>query len=432
MPRADILLHSAAQVVTCAGSPIEQRAAGAAPRRGAALGDAGVIVDGAVAVSDGHIVAVGPSAELRSAFPAHESIDATGRVICPGFVDCHTHLVFAGDRAAEWEMKLRGVPYLEILAAGGGILSTVRATCAATALHLLADARARLDTMLNLGTTTVEIKTGYGLSLGDELRLLDVIAQLAQSHAATIVPTLLAAHAVPPEFTGDSDGYAQMVVDELLPAAAAWYAASHFPRNATPFFCDAFCETGAFNLAQTRRVLEAGQAYGMRAKLHVDQFHSLGGAALAVELGAISADHLDVTPPDELALLAASATAAVLLPAVNFHLGATHYADAQAWIAAGAAVALATDFNPGSAPCYSLPFVMALACRHFGMTPAQAINACTINAACALGMGERVGSLEVGKEADLLLLDLADYRLLPYWLGVNPVSMVVKHGHIIV
>lgn len=423
MPRADLLFHSAAQVVTCAG--------GAAPRRGAALGDVGVIPDGAVAVSDGHVVAVGPSAELRAAYSAHEAIDATGRVICPGFVDCHTHLIFAGERAAEWEQKLRGVPYLDILAAGGGILSTVRATRAATALHLLADARARLDVMLSLGTTTVEIKTGYGLSLESELAHLAVIASLAQSHAATIVPTLLAAHAVPPEYAGDADGYVQRVVEEIIPAAAAWYAASSFPAHRTSLFCDAFCEEGVFSLAQVRRVLEAGRAQGLPAKLHVDQFHTLGGAALAVELGAISVDHLDATPPAEMARLAGSHTIAVLLPAVNFHLGAAHYADAQGWIEAGAAVALATDFNPGSAPCYSLPLVMALACRHYGMTPAQALNACTINAACALGLGERVGSLEVGKEADLLVLDVADYRLLPYWLGINPVAMVVKRGRIL-
>ncbi len=422
MPRADLLFHSAAQVVTCAG---------ASPRRGDALGDIGVILDGAVAVSDGHIVAVGPSAELRAAYPAHEAIDATGRVLCPGFVDCHTHLIFAGARAAEWEQKLRGVPYLDILAAGGGILSTVRATRAATALHLLADGRARLDAMLGLGTTTVEIKTGYGLSLESELSHLAVIAALAQSHACTLLPTLLAAHAVPPEFAGDANGYVQMVTQALIPAAAAWYATSSFAAQHGALFCDVFCETGAFDVAQSRAVLAAGRSQGMTPKLHVDQFHTLGGAALALEMGAISADHLDVTPADERAQLAASNTVAVLLPAVNFHMGATQYADAQAWIAAGGAVALATDFNPGSAPCFSLPFVMALACRHYGMTPAQALNACTINAAAALGIAGRVGSLDVGKEADLLMLDLADYRLLPYWLGINPVAMVVKHGRIV-
>jgi imidazolonepropionase len=423
MPRADLLIHSAAQVITCAGGPD--------PRRSAALGDAGVLADGAVAISDGRIVAVGPSAEVRAAYPAHETIDATRRILCPGFVDCHSHLIFAGARAAEWEQKLRGVPYLEILAAGGGILSTVRATRAATARHLLAAARSRLDAMLSLGTTTVEIKTGYGLSLESELAHLEIIAQLAQSHASTLLPTLLAAHAVPPEFAGDANGYVQMVCETLIPAAASWYGASPFAAQGAPLFCDAFCETAAFDLAQARSVLEAGREHGLVPKLHVDQFHTLGGAALAVELGAISADHLDVTPAAEMAQLAASNTVAVLLPAVNFHMGATHYADAQGWIEAGAAVALATDFNPGSAPCYSLPLVMALACRHYHMTPAQALNGCTINAAAALGVADRVGSLEVGKEADLLILDLDDYRLLPYWLGINPVALVVKHGRIV-
>ncbi len=424
MPRADLLIHSAAQVVTCA--------APGGPLRGAALADVGILPDGAVAVRDETIVAVGPSDDLRAAFPAHREIDASGRVVCPGFVDCHTHLVFAGERVAEWEQKLSGVPYLDILAAGGGILSTLRATRAAPFRHLLVEARARLDLLLALGTTTVEIKTGYGLSLESELELLRVIDALAQSHACDPVPTLLAAHALPPEYAGQADAYVELVAGQIVPAAAAWHRASACAARGLPLFCDVFCEEHAFTLGQARRVLEAGAAHGMRPKLHADQFHPLGGASLAVALGAVSVDHLDVTPADEIAALAASETLCVLLPAVNFHLGAAHYANARAWIEAGAAVALATDCNPGSAPVLSLPFVMALACRACHMTPGEVLNACTINAAHALGLGERTGSLEVGKQADLLLLDLPDVRQLPYWLGLNPVQTVVKRGRVVV
>lgn len=423
MPRADLIIHDAAQVVTCASD--------GAPKRGPDLGDAGVIAQGAVAIADGQIVAVGPTDEVRATWPSHRDLDAAGRVVCPGFVDCHTHLVFAGDRVAEWEQKIAGANYLEILAAGGGILSTMRATRAAPFQHLLAEARVRLDAMLALGTTTVEIKTGYGLDLDSELACLGVIAALARSHACDVAPTLLAAHATPPEFAGDADGYVDAIVKEILPAAAAWYAASPFPSRGVPVGCDVFCEEHAFDLAQARRVLEAGVARGFRPKAHVDQFHSLRGVALAVELGALSADHLDVTTADDRARIAASQTVAVLLPAVSFHLGAAHYADARAFVNAGAAVALATDFNPGSAPCLSLPLVMAIACRFQRLSPAEALNACTINAAHALGLGHRLGSLEAGKQADLLILDLPDYRQLPYWLGVNPVTQVFKRGQLL-
>ncbi len=424
MPRVDLLIHSAAQVATCA-SP-------SGAKRGAALGDVGLIAQGAVALSDGVIVAVGPSDELRAGFAAHQEIDASGKVVCPGFVDCHTHLVFAGSRVDEFEKKLAGVSYLEILAGGGGILHTMTATRSAPFSHLLAAGRSRLDAMLRLGTTTVEIKTGYGLDADSELTLLHVIAGLAQSHVCDIAPTFLAAHALPPEFTGDPEGYISLVVEEMLPAAAAWYAHSPFARHKTPFCCDVFCEANAFSLSQARRVLMAGQRWGLTPKIHADEFVNLGGAALAVELGALSADHLDVIPPTEIELLAHSPTAAVLLPAVNFHLRSSHYAPGRALVDAGAVVALATDLNPGSAPCPSLPLVMALACRQMGFSPAEALNACTINAAHALGMGERLGSLEAGKQADLLILDAPDYREMAYWLGMNLVQTVVKRGRIVV
>jgi imidazolonepropionase len=423
MPRVDLLIHSAAQLVTCA--------APGGPKRGEELADPGLIEQGAVAVSDGLIVAVGPTDEVRAGYPAHRELDATGKVVCPGFVDCHTHLVFGGERTAEFEAKLRGATYLQLLQAGGGILSTVRATRAAPPTRLLADAHARLDAMLRLGTTTVEAKSGYGLETAAELELLRVVDGLARRHACDLVPTFMGAHAVPPEYAGRAGAYVDLVVEEMIPHAAAWYAQSHLAAQGAPFFCDAFCEVSAFDLAQCRRVLEAGSRHGMMAKLHADEFNALGGVLLAIELQAASVDHLDVTPPQQVGALAACDTVAVLLPAVNFHLGSTAFADARGMISGGVAFALATDFNPGSAPCLSLPFVMALACRYQRLLPAEALNACTINAAHALRLGGRVGSLEEGKQADLLVLDLHDYRQIAYWLGVNPVESVIKRGRIV-
>jgi len=416
----DLLIHNAAQVVTCAGGP----------KRGAALADAGVIVDGAVAVDGGLIVAAGPSAELRARYHARRQIDATGKVVCPGFVDCHTHLVFGGERVAEFERKLAGATYQELLAAGGGILSTMRATRAASLEELVATGTQRLHAMLRLGTTTVEIKTGYGLDTASELKLLAAIATLAGSSLLDIVPTLLAAHAVPPEFAGQPDAYVQLVVEETIPAARAWWERSPFPVAGIPLFNDVFCEAGVFDRAQSRAVLATGLRHGLRPKIHADEFVALGGTGLAVALGAISADHLDATPDDEIAALGASQTIAVLLPAVNFHLGSHHYANARAFVDAGAAIALATDFNPGSAPALSLPLVMAIACRYQKLLPAEAMNAATINAAHAIGLGDRVGSIEPGKQADLLLVDAPDYRHLVYWLGPNLVEGVVKRGRV--
>lgn len=423
MPRADLIIHSAEQVVTCASARM--------PKRSAELAAAGVIARGAIAISDGLIVDAGATDEVCAAWSAPRTVDASGRVLCPGFIDCHTHLVFAGERVAEWEQKVAGASYLEILAAGGGILSTMRATRAAPLEHLLNCARDRLDTMFALGSTTVEVKTGYGLNLESELKCLEVVGALQASHACDLLPTLLAAHATPPEFTGDSDGYVDLVTSQIIPAAAQWYAASPFAGKAAGLGCDVFCEDHAFSVAQSRRVLEAGIACGLRPTIHADQFNALGGVSLAVELGARSADHLDVTTPEECARIAGSPTAAVLLPAVPFHLGSCHYPNARALIDAGAALALATDFNPGSAPCFSLPMVMAIACRYLRMTPAEALNACTINAACALGIGDRVGSLELGKQADVLVLNLPDYRHIAYWLGVNPVERIIKRGKFI-
>ncbi|MFC1466826.1 MAG: imidazolonepropionase [Candidatus Brachytrichaceae bacterium NZ_4S206] len=420
--RVDLLIHSAAQLVTCA-SP-------GGPKRGPAMHDLGIIADGAIAIDDGVIVALGPSGELRATYDARRAIDAAGKIVCPGFVDPHTHLVYVGDRVAEWEMKLRGVSYLDILAAGGGILRTMRATREASLERLVAQARRRLDALMRCGVTTCEIKTGYGLSVVAELKMLDAIAILAQTHPCDVLPTLLAAHAIPPEFTSDPDGYVDLIVEEIMPQAIACFRSWRINHQSL-MFVDVFCEKGAFDVDQSRRVLMAGKRLGLLPKIHADQFNALGGVPMALELGAVSCDHLDVTTAEDHARLAQSDAIAVLLPAVNFHLGSAHFADARAMIDAGCAVALATDHNPGSAPCLSPAMVMAIACRYQKLTPAEALNACTINAAHALAVGDRVGSLEAGKQADVLIADALDYRHLAYQFGVNLVEMVIKRGEVV-
>jgi imidazolonepropionase len=282
--------------------------------------------------------------------------------------------------------------------------------------------------MLRLGTTTVEIKTGYGLETLSELRMLQAIAELDRTHPADMVPTFLAAHAIPPEFAERPAAYVDLVVGDMLPQVADWYAASTFRRRGIPVFNDVFCERNAFDVEQSRRVLEAGLGYGLRPKIHADEFTVLGGVSLALELGAVSCDHLDVTIPDERMRLAQSETIAVVLPAVNFNLGSTHFADARVFVDAGAAIALSTDMNPGSAPCLSLPLVMAMACRYQKLLPAEALNACTINAAHAIGLAGQIGSLEPGKQADVLIVNAPDYRWLAYEFGRNMVETVIKQG----
>ena len=417
----DLLIHSAAQVVTCAG--IEGK-----PRQGAAMQAVGIIEAGAVAVENGQIVAVGKSVDLCSQYTARQRIDASGQVVCPGFVDPHTHVVYAGDRVNEFELRIRGATYLEIMAAGGGIVSTVQATRHAPLDELVRQSHARLDAMLTLGTTTVEAKSGYGLDVATELKQLEATAILDQSHAIDLVPTFLGAHAVPPEYKGRTDDYVALVIAEMLPAAQAWYDQSHFAANQTPWFVDVFCEKNAFDVAQSHRVLAAGKALGMGVKAHVDEFTALGGVSMVLDLGAISVDHLDVTGAEEIQRLAQSTTIAVVIPTVNFNLGSTHFANARAMIDAGAALALTTDINPGSAPCPSMPLVMAIACRYQKLSPAEALIASTINAAHAIGLGHRVGSLETGKQADLLILNTHDYRHLAYHFGGNLVERVIKRG----
>ena len=390
--------------------------------------DVSLIRDGAVAIQGDRIVLVGQTTDvLAEAGKGTTLIDASGKVVMPGFVDPHTHVVFAGDRAAEFEMRLQGTSYMAIMAAGGGIMNTVRATRDASLEELFSQSRARLDRMLAHGTTTVEAKTGYGLDTENELKMLEAIRQLDLSHPVDLVPTFLGAHAIPAEFLGGADEYVDLLVEEMLPALQA----EGYLLEESPIFCDVFCEEGAFSSEQSRRILEKARDLGMRLKIHADEFTSLGGTALAVELGATSADHLARTTDEEIRLLADSDTVGVLLPGTPFGLGADHYAPARRMIDAGVAVALATDLNPGTCYCESMPLVMAVACRQMRMTPAEAIVASTINAAHAVAFGHEVGSLEVGKKADLLILDVPDYRHLAYRLGGNLVQTVIKAGRVI-
>ena len=413
---SNLVLYNIGQLLTLTGGP----------QRGNRLGDLGLINNGAVAIDKGVIVDVGECADLLEKHPNFSRLDANGQVVMPGFVDPHTHLVWAGDRAEEFDLRLQGKTYMEILDEGGGILSTVQATRAASIDELLNQTRKRAERAFYHGTTTMEVKTGYGLTFESELKQMQVILQLDKEGPLELIPTFLAAHAVPPEYQGKPDDYVDLVVDEMLPGLYQWWR-DHFPARAYPFV-DVFCEKGAFNLAQSRRILESAKKLGFPLKIHVDEFESLGGATLAVKLGAVSADHLVKTPDEDINSLGASDTVAVSLPGTPFGLNEKEYTPMKELITADAILALATDINPGTSWCESMQFIFALACRKMGLTPAQAIAAGTINAAAALGQQHRIGSIEVGKQADLLILDVDDYRHLGYRFGINLVSTVIKRG----
>lgn len=416
-----MLIHSASQLLTLSGGP----------QRGKALGSLNLIEDGAVLIRDGKIAAVGKTSDLRSAYPEEAALDASGCVVLPGFVDPHTHIVWAGDRAAEFEMKMGGMHYLDILAAGGGILSTVRRTRQANLQTLLVETRLRLRRMFACGTTTLEAKTGYGLQTESELKLLAALLELDAEGPWEIAPTFLGAHAVPPEFKEDSQGYTDLICNEMLPALKAWWDKKHSPSAAVSYpFVDVFCENKAFNLEQSRQILTRARDLGFPLKIHADEFDNLGGASLAVELGAASADHLVRTSDADIAALGRSDTAAVSLPCTPFGLAETEYTPAQKIIEADGILALATDCNPGTTWNESMQFVIALACRAMKLTPAQAIAAATINAAHAIRRADRIGSVEVGKQADLLVLAVPDYRHLGYRYGTNLVRQVIKRGRL--
>ncbi len=404
------------------------------PRVSAELRELGIIADAAMLIEDDRIVAVGKYAELKSQVePGTHVIDGEGRCVTPGFVDAHTHLVFAGNRADEFERRIGGATYQEIAAAGGGILRTVKVTREAGEDDLLAMARRNRDWMLRGGTTTLEAKSGYGLDRETELRMLRVIARLNAEGPVRMVPTLLAAHTVPPEFqdrgTGRSglpsfaqknrakDGapenggrveYVQWIVEDLIPEVAAAGAAK---------YCDAFCDDHAFTVDETRAVLTAAKRHGLGLRLHAEQFRPGTGAALAAELGAATADHLETVTEETLALLRDAGVQPVLLPGSVFALGRTQYPPARKMVEMGLGIVLATDFNPGSSPVASMPFMLSLACVQMGLMPAEALTSATINAAWSLGMGGQVGSLEAGKQADFLIHEFGDYRELAYFIA---------------
>lgn len=414
-----MLLHSASQLLTISG----------VPQRGHELGRLGIIPGGAVLIRDEKIAAVGTTLELRSAYPDEETLEARNHVVMPGFVDPHTHLLWVGDRSAEFELRLQGKTYLQILAAGGGILSTVHSTRQASIKDMLDETRPRLREMLAHGTTTAEAKTGYGLQADTELRMLQALLLLDAEGPLEISPTFLGAHAIPPEFKDEPDDYTTHLCAEMLPAVRRWWD-GHLPARPLPFV-DVFCETGAFSLDQSRRILETAKSMGFPLKIHADEFDNLGGASLAAGLGAVSADHLVKTSTSDVAALAASDTVAVSLPCTPFGLAERDYTPARAILEADGFLALATDLNPGTAWGGDMQFAIALACRYMRLTPAQAIVAATLNAAAAISRSDTLGSIEPGKQADLLILNVSDYRHLGYRFAANLVQTVIKRGKII-
>ena len=413
-----MLIHSASQLLTLAGGP----------QRGHALGTLGIIENGAVVVRDEKIVAVGRTDELKYAYPDEPTLDAGHCVLMPGFVDPHTHVIWAGDRAHEFEMKMAGMAYLDILAAGGGIISTVKATRKASIETLIAQTRPRLLRMFAHGTTTAEAKTGYGLQTSTELRLLKALLALDDEGPLDLAITFLGAHAIAPEYKDNPQGYTDVVVNTMLPMLKEWWE-THAPRLPLPFV-DVFCETKAFDLEQSRQVLTKAGSLGFPLKINADEFDNLGSAALAAELGAASADHLVKTSDADIAALAKSDTVAVALPCTPFGLAEKDYMPAKRIIEAGAMLALATDCNPGTSWNESMQMAIALSCRYMKLTPAQAIAASTINSAHAICRSDTIGSIEAGKQADMLILSVPDYRQVGYRYGTNLVKQVIKRGRV--
>ena len=411
---ADFFIHNTSEVLTCEGP---------APRRGARQADAGPRADAVVAARDGRIVFVGSAADWsRGGTLTGDAVvlDAHGGAVVPGFVDAHTHVVFAGDRRAELRRRLAGATYAEIAADGGGIVSTVRATRDATEAHLAADTRARLDEMLRSGTTTCEAKTGYGLTTQSELKLLRVLHDLASSHAIELAPTFMGAHEIPVEYRNRRRAYVDLVIDEMIPEVAAARLAE---------WCDVFCETGVFTPDQSREILAAGCAAGLKPRIHADELGPSGGSRVAAEVRARSADHLIFVDEAGADGLAAAGVVATLLPIAAFYLKLGRFAPARMLIERGVPVALATDVNPGGGFSPSMPFAMALACFAMGLTFDEALVAATINAACSLDRQDRVGSLEVGKQMDAVIVGGPAIDLIR--VGADTIRAVVKKGQIV-
>ena len=417
------VLH-VSQLVTLAGPT--------RPRVGAEMAELAIIRDGGMLIHDAKIDSVGPSDEIQRKSRGAQILDARGRVVLPGFVDAHTHLVFAGNRLDDFERRTRGESYEQISKAGGGIWSTVEKTRAASEQDLLAQAKRHADWFLRCGTTTVEVKSGYGLTLEDELKILRVIRSLNEESPLEIVPTFLGAHAVPravaqailPASQNSQTGlsasrYIELVIDEMLPRVA---------KEKLAEFCDVFCERGYFEVEQSRRILTAARKLGIKLRIHADQLSNFGGAKLAAELEATTADHLEKTDRDGIAAMKSAGVQPILLPGSVYALGSSDYPRAREMIQAGLAVVVATDFNPGSSPTPSMPMILSLACTQMKMSPAEATTAATINAAYSLNRGNTIGSLEQGKLANFAIFDCEDYRELAYWFGVPQTHSVYVKG----
>ena len=403
---SSLLIHNIGMLVTPEGTEA---------RRGADQGKLRVLENAWIYTENGEIISYG---DRNKPITMGDKLDAGGRLVTPGLVDAHTHLIFGGWRQNELAMKIRNVPYLDILAAGGGILSTVKATHAASEEELTAKASAALDEMLRFGTTTCEAKSGYGLDKKEELKQLKVIKKLNKEHALDVVPTFMGAHALPPEFKENREGYLKLLCEEIIPAVAKQKLAK---------FCDVFCETGVFTAEESRRILKCAKEYGLIPKIHADEIDPIGGSQLAGEIGAISAEHLIVCPEDGIESMAKGGTIACLLPATSFYLNST-YAPARKMIEAGVPVALASDFNPGSCPCLNLQLVMNFACLKYRLTPEEVLTGVTLNAAAAIGMAEKVGSIDRTKQADLVIWNAPDLNYLCYRLGSNLAHTVIKKG----
>ncbi len=409
----DLLLLGAGQLITCRAEK---------PLRGKDLSDPGIIEDGALAVRDGRIIATGTTGELERKFrdsDLSEIIDAEGRVVMPGWVDPHTHAVFPGYRADEYEARIRGDSYLEIEKRGGGIKRTVRDLRSTGEDRLFELSRRRLLKMIRSGVTSLEIKSGYGLDLENELKMLRVISRLSEKLPLDIVPTFMGAHQKPEE---DPGGYVKLLVEDMIPKVAETGLAEYI---------DVFCEKGVFGLEETREVLDAGKKHGFGLKAHTDEIFAIGGTELAVEMGAVSVEHLTRITPGGIRALAESETIGIILPGTSFGLASSHFAPARELVDSGAAIAIATDFNPGSNPSSSMPLAVSIACSQMGLIPAEAINAATVNAAWSIGLGDETGSLMEGKKGDLVVYDIEDYREIPARAGLDHSVMVVKEGSLV-
>jgi imidazolonepropionase len=413
--RPAVLLTGCAELLTLRG---------AVPRRGRALGEIEIIRDGALLIRAGRIAAIGPRRAIERLGDARRArkIDLGERTVLPGFVDSHTHLIFPGSHVAERDRLLRGETYEQIARTGGGIRSTVKALRRASPAELKQRALRFLGEFAAGGTTTIEAKSGYGLDFKNELKILELLRDLNQEQPLDIIPTFMGAHVVPAEFRSRPEAYIDLLVKKWIPAIAS--------RNLAEF-CDVFCDRGAFTVAQARRVLQAGLASGLTPRIHAEQLAATGAARLAVELRAASADHLDHVTGQDIRALAKSNVVCTLLPGCSCHLGLAHHAPARRLIDAGATVALATDFNPGTSPTTSMPLILSLSCSQMHMTPAEAIAAATINPTYGLGLHDHLGSLEVGKYADIAAFDVTDYREIPYYFGVNLCCFAMKRGEVI-